>query len=149
VIGGLLFVALLVLPIIAAFGIRNYGDSEEAPNAADEATPDEPLSGVAEVAGEAADRIEGNVGDVENEVFRAWKRMTQHVDVPDPKTSTPADFAREARTTGLAMEDVTTLTDLFRAIRYGGEAPTEERERRAIEALRHIEATDSHDGDRK
>ncbi|MFQ3294836.1 MAG: hypothetical protein ACI9EZ_001088 [Halobacteriales archaeon] len=147
VVGGLLLIALVVLPVLAAFGIRRYGDSEDAPEAADAAAPDEPLSGVAKVAGQAADRIEGSVGDVDNEVFRAWKRMTEYVDVPEPKSSTPANFAQAARETGMNEEDVTLLTDLFRAIRYGGEVPTEERERRAIEALREIEATYSDGGD--
>jgi hypothetical protein len=137
----LLLVTLLVLPIVAAFGIRSRGDSDDEPAATETATPEEPLSGVATVAGEAADRIEGSVGDVDNEVFRAWKRMTEFVDVPAPKSSTPADFARAAQAAGMNEADVTALTDLFRAVRYGGEVPTEERERRAIEALREIEAT--------
>lgn len=139
-IGGLLLLAILVLPVVAVFGIRRRGEADEAPDQASQAAPDEPLSGVARVAGEAADRIEGSAGDVDNEVFRAWKRMTDHVDVPDPKTSTPAEFARAARDAGMDEEDVTLLTDLFRAVRYGGEAPTADREERAIEALRKIEA---------
>jgi hypothetical protein len=37
--------------------------------------------------------------------------------------------------------DVAELTRLFETIRYGGATPTEERERRAVEALRRIEST--------
>jgi len=145
-IGGLLILAVVVLPLVAFFGLRSRRSEDETDLEGDVA-PERSLSGVAQVAGQAADRIEGSVGDVDNEVFRAWKRMTEYVDVPEPKSSTPADFARAARDAGMAEEDVALLTDLFRAIRYGGEAPTRDREEQAVEALRKIEAAYGDGGD--
>lgn len=145
-IGGLLILAVVLLPLVAFFGLRSRRREDESELEGDVA-PEEPLSGVARVAGQAADRIEGSVGDVDNEVFRAWKRMTQYVDVPEPKSSTPAEFARAAREAGMAEEDVELLTDLFRAIRYGGEEPTTDNEQQAIEALREIEAAYGEEGD--
>jgi hypothetical protein len=73
-------------------------------------------------------------------VYRAWREMTTHVGVPNPDASTPAEFAEAARRSGMAHEDVATLTALFRDVRYGGEAATEDRERQALAALRAIEA---------
>ncbi|MFW6376429.1 MAG: DUF4129 domain-containing protein [archaeon] len=136
-VGGLLLLAVVILPLVAVFGLRGHRtEDDETPDV--DAT-EEPLSGVGRVAGRAADRIEGSAVDVDNEVFRAWKRMTDFVDVPDPKSSTPAEFARAAREAGMDEADVDSLTDLFRTIRYGGEEPTPEREQRAVEALRAIE----------
>jgi hypothetical protein len=145
-LGGLLILVIVLLPVVAFFGLRsNRSDDESEPDEMPGA--DEPLSGVARVAGDAADRIEGSVGDVDNEVFRAWRRMTEYVDVPEPKSSTPAEFARAARDAGMAEEDVALLTDLFQAVRYGGEEPTTDREQRAVEALREIETAYGEGGD--
>jgi hypothetical protein len=65
--------------------------------------------------------------------------MTRHLDVPNPESSTPAEFAAVAVEAGIDREDVEELTALFEAVRYGGESPTEDRERRALEALRSVE----------
>lgn len=145
-VGGLLILAVVLLPVVAFLGLRSRRREDDTELQGD-AAHEKPLSGVAQVAGRAADRIEGSVGDVDNEVFRAWKRMTEYVDVPEPKSSTPAEFARAARDAGMAEEDVALLTDLFRAIRYGGEAPTRDREQQAVEALREIEAEYGDGGD--
>ncbi|HKL28353.1 MAG TPA: DUF4129 domain-containing protein [Natrialbaceae archaeon] len=145
-LGGLLILAVVVLPLTAFFGLRSHR-SEDDPNPNPGMETDEPLTGVGQVAGRAADRIEGSVGDVDNEVFRAWKRMTDFVDVPEPKSSTPAEFARAARDAGMDEDDVSLLTDLFRSVRYGGEEATEDREQQAIEALRAIAAAYGEGGD--
>lgn len=112
-------------------------DREES----DEDTPGTTPStyAVGEAAGRAADRIETGT-DVENEVYRAWVEMTRHLDVDHPEASTPAEFAAAASEAGIDRSDVDELTDLFELVRYGGRPPTEERERRAVEALRRIEA---------
>ncbi|MFB6253316.1 MAG: DUF4129 domain-containing protein, partial [Halobacteriaceae archaeon] len=96
------------------------------------------LDAVGEAAGEAADRIE-EAGNVDNEVYRAWKEMTSLLDIEDPETSTPGEFAIAAINAGMDRDHVETLTSLFEDVRYGGVDPTESDEQRAIEALREIE----------
>jgi hypothetical protein len=102
-------------------------------------TDEETVAAVGRVAGRAADRIETGV-DVENEVYRAWRSMTDHLDVDRPDSATPAEFAAAATDAGFDPADVNELTELFETVRYGGEAATAERERRAVAALRRIES---------
>jgi hypothetical protein len=94
---------------------------------------------IGNVAGRLADRLERTTS-TENEVFRAWVEMTRHLPVEHPRSSTPSEFADAAVEAGVSRDDVTELTELFEEVRYGGEPVTEDRERRAVEALRHIEA---------
>jgi len=106
--------------------------AEDAP----ESGPDE--ADFAAAAGRAADRIEDANVEVDNAVYRAWYEMTQLLDIPDPETSSPLDFAEAAIDFGLDEDDVTELTDLFNEVRYGN-MDAESREERALEILRHIE----------
>lgn len=109
---------------------------------------DEDVAAIGRAAGRAADRL-GAAGDTaggaddgfENEVYRAWQEMTASLDVDRPESSTPGEFADAAVEAGMAPEDVEELTSLFEAVRYGGRGPTQERERRARELFRRIEAT--------
>ncbi|WP_336034925.1 DUF4129 domain-containing protein [Halobacterium yunchengense] len=139
VLAGLAAVAVL----LAAVAYRATGDDEppEDPPIAAEADADDEaaLGALATAAGEAADRI-AEAEDLENEVYRAWRDMTGHLDVPHPESSTPAEFAAAARDVGMDDDSVAELTDLFREVRYGGASPTEDREQRAVDALRAIEA---------
>ncbi|AGB16354.1 hypothetical protein Halru_1755 [Halovivax ruber XH-70] len=114
------------------------------------ATDDESTGGMAatakaevgNVAGDTADRIEDASADqVENAIYDAWYRMTTILDVENPNTSTPREFAAAAVDAGFDREDVEELTSLFEAVRYGPESPTAVTERRAVEILRRIEAT--------
>jgi hypothetical protein len=105
-----------------------------------EPEPSTDVRAVGAAAGRAADRIEGGDG-FENEVYRAWAAMTEHLAVDRPESSTPAEFATAATAAGMDPADVARLTDLFEAVRYGGREPTAERERAAVETLRRIEAT--------
>ena len=98
------------------------------------------VAAVGRVAGRAADRIQTGV-DADNEVYRAWAEMTEHLDVERPASSTPAEFADAAVAAGIDRADVEELRRLFEAVRYGGETATDERERRAVDALRRIEAS--------
>lgn len=98
------------------------------------------VAAVGRAAGRAADRIEADA-DVENAVFRAWREMTDGLDVDNPASSTPSEFAAAAVDAGMDREDVTELTGLFEAVRYGGFDADEDRERRAVGALRSIERT--------
>jgi hypothetical protein len=111
---------------------RDVRDEQEA------VEPDDSTA-VAEAAGRAADELAKTT--LSNAVFRAWQEMTDALDVDDPGTMTPAEFEEIAVEAGLDREDVATLTDLFREVRYGDAPATAEREERARTALRHIEET--------
>ncbi len=135
-----------VLVLIAAAGDdeddgTRGGDETEVPG--DESEPD--LVAVGRTAGAAADRIES--GEADNEVYRAWREMTEVLDVDRPASSTPAEFAAAAVDAGVEPEPVERLTDVFERVRYGGADPTGDRERRAVDALRRIEAAHREDAD--
>lgn len=133
-----LLFGLALVGALAAF-VRSTGDNVQAPPPEpSEGEIDSQVTALGEAAGTAADRIEGGA-DVNNEVFRAWREMTDRLDAPNPQTTTPAEFARIAVAAGIAREDVNELTDLFEEVRYGDAPATEERERRAVAALRRIE----------
>ena len=144
-----LFALLLVAAVCGAallLFVSTDDDDEASESASDADAPDAAdVDAVGRAAGAAADRIEADA-DVENEVFRAWREMTDELDVATPRSSTPAEFAAAAVDAGMDADDVGELTSLFEAVRYGGAAPTEERERRAVEALRRIEAAYTDDG---
>lgn len=115
--------------------------TDDAPAAATEPPVDpEPTAAataVGRAAGRAADRIEADA-EVDNAVFRAWREMTDGLDLPR-ETSTPGEFADAAVAAGMARDDVRELTTLFEDVRYGGERADDEREQRALAALRRIE----------
>jgi hypothetical protein len=136
-LGALLLLALAgsVLLLLVSTG----DDEEPLPDAEPEPPEETDVAAVGRAAGDAADRIEADA-DVDNEVFRAWREMTDHVAVGRPQSSTPGEFAAAAVDAGMDREDVTELTALFEDVRYGGEAATGEREERAVAALRRIEA---------
>ncbi|MGB9963956.1 DUF4129 domain-containing protein [Halobacterium hubeiense] len=135
---------LAVAAVLGAVAFRATGDDDPpdrdpVPEPAD-GEDEETLDALGSVAGDAADRIAGDA-DVENEVYRAWREMTEHLDVDNPEASTPAEFAAAASDAGMAREHVDELTDLFRSVRYGGAEVTAEREQRAVDALRAVEAS--------
>ncbi|SIQ88822.1 protein of unknown function [Haladaptatus litoreus] len=142
-------VALFVILGIALLGalvllVKSSSGTELEPQSSDEAPDEEDIAAVGRAAGDAADRIESDAS-VENEVYRTWREMTTHLDVSDPKSSTPGEFAAAAMDAGIAREDVTELTNIFEEVRYGGEDATGERETRAVAALRRIERTYAED----
>ena len=102
--------------------------------------PSEDAAAVGRAAGRAADRIE-TTDDFDNEIYRAWREMTDLLEVPRPESSTPGEFAAAAVAAGMDADDVDELTRLFEDVRYGGEAPTGSMQRRALTILRRIEAT--------
>lgn len=137
-------VLLAILLVVALAGsvlmlFVASGDEEETVEGPGEESPDPDVAAVGRAAGDAADRIERDA-DVENGVYRAWVEMTDHLDVENPRSSTPAEFATAAVDAGMASDDVDELTRLFEEVRYGGEDVTSEREQRAVSALRRIEA---------
>ena len=132
-------VALLVVVVAALSAGSGRGSASKEPP--DEELPDEePAEAVGRLAGSAADRIDAADADAENEVYRAWTRMTAALDVESPETTTPREFQRAAVEAGMDRSDVTALTELFESVRYGGLEPTDEQETRAVETLRRIEA---------
>lgn len=137
-VGLLLVIAVAVVVASLVF----FGDDDETAPAAspenNEDRDDPAVAAVGRAAGAAADGIAADAS-TENEVYRAWRRMTDALEVDSPETTTPAAFAESAADAGMARRDVRELTELFEAVRYGGFDPTDERERRAIETLRRIE----------
>lgn len=138
----LTFLGLLafVLLVAVAMLVVTTGDYERAPSS--EPTPADPvaLGAIGRAAGRAADRIEDDA-DLDNAVYRSWKEMTARLEVPNPEASTPGEFATAAVDAGMDPADVDELTSLFEAVRYGTAGPTQDRESRALAALRRIERT--------
>ncbi|WP_247731150.1 DUF4129 domain-containing protein [Halovivax limisalsi] len=132
--------ALLALGLVGAIGLLwATSDDEWTGESVEPFDPDPPvdLEAAATAAGAAAARIDAQA-DVENEVYRAWLEMTDHLGVVRPETTTPAEFERRAIAAGMRREDVETLTDCFRDVRYGERDPAPRAER-AISALERIE----------
>ncbi|WP_254863166.1 DUF4129 domain-containing protein [Halovivax gelatinilyticus] len=131
-------IALLAAVALGYLYVR-YRSDEEASTAGD--IDRSTTETVRAVAGDAADRIEGGEGaPVENEVYRAWREMTTLLDVDNPATSTPGEFADAAVDAGLDTADVRELTELFESVRYGPARASSMEERRAVEILRNIES---------
>jgi hypothetical protein len=136
---------VLVLGVVTALVSRFRGrggsrSSGESTSPADEDPDQDPdPATVARAAGEAADRIEDG-RTVENEVYRAWREMTELLALSSPGTRTPGEFAAAAVDAGIAPDDVAELTRLFEDVRYGDDEPTPETERRARAVFRRIES---------
>jgi hypothetical protein len=134
---GLLAVLGLALAGVVLVVRRVQGESGE-PGVEEVADPDDGrAAAVGRAAGRAADRLEAGAAD--NEVYRAWREMTDLLEVEEPETSTPGEFAEAAVDAGLGDEDVHELTRLFEDVRYG-DAPPENYEDRAADVFRRIEA---------
>lgn len=137
-------VVVFVLAGIALVGtaivlFAGRGDDTVGPDAAEPAPVTDPdVAAVARAAGRAADRIASDAA-VDNEVFRAWAAMTDALDLESPETVTPAAFEAAAVDAGMTPDDVAELRRLFEEVRYGGQSPSDERERQAVSALRRIE----------
>ena len=85
-----------------------------------------------------ADATEDWAVEPANEVDRLWLTMVRRLDVDDPETTTPTEFAREAVRAGMDPDGVRTLTGVFEEVRYGDTGVTEDRERRARDAFRKL-----------
>lgn len=134
-LGIIVLIAVLVL-------VRSTGDDSLFRDSDSESDESESKSSVksaavGEAAGRAADKIETDT-PLSNAIYNAWKEMTTHLDLPR-ETSTPGEFAEAAVESGMRRDDVDELTKLFEATRYGGIDASEEREQRAVAALRRIE----------
>ena len=146
-------VAVGAVAILVGVGVVVYAASgDDSPAATDgdaddaDDEPGDPTDGgattadpVAAPAAAAADRIEAGA-DVENEVYRAWTEMAAGTSLPNPGAATPGEFAAAAHDAGMPEDDVAALTAVFREVRYGDADPTADREQRAVDALRGIQA---------
>lgn len=117
---------------------RRRGDDSDEERDRDDDTPGS-VAAVGRAAGRAADRIE-ETDEADNEVYRAWREMTDHLDVDRPETSTAREFERAAVAAGMERSDVAELTDLFERVRYDDYEVGETDEQRAVELLRRIES---------
>jgi hypothetical protein len=140
-----LFALVFVVGALAVAGFYLYG-SRDSPAPPDEQRSegdgeDDEIAQVGAIAGRAADRIEATSdGDpLDNQVYQAYREMTDQLDIDHGETTTPREFADAARDRGMAARDVAALTDLFEEVRYGGFDPTADREAEATETLRRIE----------
>jgi hypothetical protein len=130
---------VLVFAVVVVFrGTADDDATDVAEESAEEPDDEEAIRAISRVAGETADRID-EAGDLDNEVYRAWREMVDHLQVERPDATTPGEFADAAVEAGMEPADVEELTDLFETVRYGGFDPTEERETQAVEALRRVE----------
>lgn len=96
---------------------------------------------VREAAGRARDRLASGAA-LDNAVYRAWAEMVDALDVGDPETTTPQEFATHAVEAGMDRSAVEDLTRLFDEVRYGDRPVTDARERRAREILAAIAPED-------
>ena len=132
----LLVLGMALIGAVVALFRTTTGDSDDSPGETDDGGTN--AAAVGRAAGRAADRLEEEA-DVDNEVYRTWQEMTELLDVNDPKTSTPGEFAAAAVEAGLGRDDIGELTRLFEDVRYGNQQPSDEHERRAIIIFRRIE----------
>lgn len=135
---------VLLLVLVAAllgtfFAYRRTAATEDEPAPDETQQPAVDTAAVGEAAGRAADRLE-DAAAVDNEVYRAWREMTELLDISDPETSTPDEFATAAVAAGMSQDDVHELTRLFEDVRYGNADASAEREQQAIGIFRRIEA---------
>ncbi|WP_207586558.1 DUF4129 domain-containing protein [Halomontanus rarus] len=129
----------VLLVAAAAVMIRASGDQTVELEEPDEEIEQADVRDLAQAAGEAADRLEKHNADVDNAVYRAWWEMTRLLEVPNPDSATPGEFAAAAIDLGIAEDDVDELTTLFEEVRYGKRDPAS-REQLAIDVFRSIEA---------
>jgi len=133
---GAVGLALALAAAAVAYATRSVDDSTDFDTSGE--TDSEPI---ADAAARAADAIVESQGPERwNAVYEAWDEMAAAVDVSDPATATPGEFADAAVATGADPDAVADLTAVFEAVRYGAEPP-DEYEDRAVDALRRIEAS--------
>jgi hypothetical protein len=77
----------------------------------------------------------------------AWYRMIEGLGLDWRPTAAPGEYADAAVRDGADRDGVTTLTDLFRECRYGGAPVTEDRLRRARDALSRLGIEDDDEDD--
>ena len=145
--GSTLVLLVVLVTIFASALVVSRADDRPDADVPDDPPPADDVSAIGPAAGRAAERIEG-AADVDNEVYRAWRELTRHLEVERPETSTPGEFATAAVEAGMARRHVEELTRLFEDVRYGHRETTDDLERRAVSTLRRIEASYATDEER-
>lgn len=130
--------ALVVTLLGTVLAVRRRTSDRDRPAPADAEGDEAVRRAVGRAAGRAAERIEGS-DDADNEVYRAWREMTELLDVSRPETNTSGEFETAAVDAGMEPADVRELTELFELVRYGGHDLDQSDERRAVELLERIE----------
>lgn len=137
---------VLIGAVVLLISATGSDDELETIEEEDDGVESPDSSQFARAAERAADRIAQSNVPVDNAVYQAWAEMTALLDLSNPDTSTPMDFAESAVEAGLNPDDVKSLTTLFTEVRYGRRDP-EEREELAMDILRNIESTYGTTGD--
>lgn len=129
-VGVVLAVAALVV-LVLALAVRSAraGDDGEVPAPAPAApgTPEASPGSSGDTRGSAFGL---DAPPADNEVYRTWLALADAAGA-DPRHDTPAAVAERAVEAGVDEHAAREATALFEAVRYGGAAPTGERERRA------------------
>lgn len=151
VVVGWLFALLAGLILLnARRTAADVRDGEEQPAVETDSTAAAgATTGIGAAAATAAAEIE-DAEDPDNEIYRAWASMAARMDVGDPETSTPGEFAAAAIDAGIDRRHVDDLTRLFESVRYGTAQPTPERierARRTFERIAEEYGPDIHDRD--
>lgn len=138
----LVLAAVAAVFLFALLATRGGGSLPSPPGFRGDRSPStdsEPdAAAIADAAGRAADRLEDSAAD--NDVYRAWREMTELLDVDRPEATTPRQFADAAVDAGMDPTDVEELTRLFEDVRYGETEPTAELNERAKTVFRRIES---------
>lgn len=79
-------------------------------------------------------------GRPDDEIHLAWLRMATALDLDRPYARTPIEVGEAAVAAGLDADAVSTLTKLFRDVRYGGAPASDDRIDLARESLRSLDA---------
>lgn len=126
VVGGAIALAVLALLVARIVGRRLDGS----------ATPDEAATGDdgQSVAVDGGTQPRAADAAATNDVYIAWRALASATPNVD-RTATPKEVAAAAVRDGRDEQAVRDLTRQFRAVRYGGARPTEDRERDARAAL--------------
>jgi hypothetical protein len=127
-----LVAALVVLTLVALLVRRGGG--------IDELTRRRRASGSSSDDDSGRTKAEWPRSDPDEVVARAWVDLVERADVAEPSARTPAEVRRTAVNAGLDPDAVETLTEAFRAARYGGKSPAESRRTAVRRARRELAA---------
>ncbi|MDS0277060.1 DUF4129 domain-containing protein [Halomicroarcula sp. S1AR25-4] len=134
-------VAIAVVPVRSLAGLTGGGlfasfrGGFERPEFME---PDDPTTEDARTASSVPAGTDADDDPGPPSIREAWERLTDAVPVDNPTATTPGEYARRATDVGLPEGPVWRLTELFRAITYGGESPSAGRTEAARDALEDI-----------
>lgn len=145
--GGELMIAVIIAATIASILLvgavmmgsgRSSSDIPRENQSQAQPTNSDSAAEIGRIAGEVANRFDSE-SSMENDIFRAWKQMSDLVSRGAPTSKTAGEFATAAIEGGMDPGDVSALTRMFEDVRYGTMPVTPEREHTAIQIFRRIE----------